>query len=124
MVGSQPTLRQRKPHLPVADSALHPRHVVGRLWRGSNSLLRSADGVVRGHSERAKALGAVLTTIPGGHEERLIRWAIYQLRDLGTPAAIQELKRFRAEIDALPRGSEAWKPFGFLEQELTHVLRR
>lgn len=52
-----------------------------------------------------KALGSVLR-VDGGAEERLLRWAIYQLEEMHSPAANGELDRFAAEIGKLPISSQ------------------
>ncbi len=60
--------------------------------------------VVSRSSDRVQALGGCLSVANGPYEPRLIRWAIYQLRDMKSAWADAELKRYSDEICGLPPG--------------------
>jgi hypothetical protein len=61
--------------------------------------------VVSRYPDRVRALGSVLSVEDGTEDDRLVRWAIYQLVEMRTPSADAELNRFASEIGSLPVGS-------------------
>ncbi|MCC6367216.1 MAG: hypothetical protein IT165_27160 [Bryobacterales bacterium] len=61
--------------------------------------------VVSRSPDRMKALSSVLR-VDGDAEEMLLRWAIYQLEEMHSPAADAELDRFATEIGKLPVSSQ------------------
>jgi len=75
--------------------------------RGENAIrfCEARVEVVSRNPDRVKALGSVLR-VDGDAEEKLLRWAIYQLEEMHSPAADAELDRFATEIGKLPVNSQ------------------
>lgn len=78
--------------------------------------------VVLRDTNRAKALGSVLNL--NADNDRLIRWAIYQLAAMRSARADAELDRFAAEVDKLPAGSPKRLRFGIFRQEIRDIRSR
>jgi hypothetical protein len=76
--------------------------------------------VVSRHPDRSKALGSVLSVENFIDDDRLIRWAMYELMSLRTPNANAELKRFATEIGRLPNGSAHQQRLSGFRQEIDH----
>jgi hypothetical protein len=65
--------------------------------------------VVRSNPDRAIALGSALSVHTADPDSRLTWWAVYELSEMGTPAAVQELARFTAEIDQTPAAARKFE---------------
>lgn len=61
--------------------------------------------VMEGDPDPVRALGSVLRVDRGWSDDRLIGWAVGQLRELRSPAAYRELELRAAEMSKLPRNA-------------------
>jgi hypothetical protein len=61
--------------------------------------------VVSRDPDRAKALGSVLSLDAQPHDDRLVWWAISQLKAMHSAAVDAEMERFAAQVNSLPRES-------------------
>jgi hypothetical protein len=80
--------------------------------------------VVNRYPDRAKALGAVLSLDASTQEERLLRWAIDQLKLMHSPAADAELKRFQTELAELRRDSVLYQRWYNFRREFDSEMAR
>jgi hypothetical protein len=74
--------------------------------------------VVSRYPDRAKALGSVLSVENIVDDDRLIRWAIYQLAEVDSPDATAVLDRFAGEIGKLPNSSPQKRRWSGFKQEI------
>jgi hypothetical protein len=72
--------------------------------------------------DRVKAIGSVLTADAASEDDRLIRWAIYKLSEMGSSSAKAELDRFAAEIDNLPPTSLRKRRLSGFSEGIKHAL--
>lgn len=79
--------------------------------------------VVFRNPDRVKALGSVLSVAGVTEEDRLVRWAIYQLGEMRSPDADAELKRFATEIGRLPDSSPQKRRLTAFKGEINSSLQ-
>jgi hypothetical protein len=80
--------------------------------------------VVSRYPDRVKALGSVLSVDNPEDEDRLVRWAIYQLAEMHSPDATAELERFAKEVGKLPNSSPQRVRWNGFKQELEILKER
>jgi hypothetical protein len=74
--------------------------------------------VVSRDPDRVKALGSVLSVENVMEEDRVIRWAIYQLAEAHSPDAMAELDRFAGEVGKAPDSSPQKQRWSGFKQEI------
>lgn len=79
--------------------------------------------VIARSPDRINALGSVLSANTGSEQDRLVKWAIYQLAEMGSSMADAELKRFMTEIERLPDGSPRKQRLSAFKGEINSRLR-
>lgn len=77
--------------------------------------------VIRRSSDRIAALATALRVAEEPQDEKLVRWAFYQLADMHSASADAELDRFAAEIGRLAEGSPLRQRFGIFRLEVRGV---
>ncbi len=80
--------------------------------------------VVSRHPDRVTALGSILQ-VGDGVDPKLLRWAMYQLRDMHSQAAEAELDRFAVDIGQVPLASRRQQLEGLRREiESMHAPRK
>ena len=102
-------------------------HSITKRWSGRYAddeieFCRARVQVVLRDASRTKALGSVLNL--NADNDRVVRWAIYELSAMRSAIADAELDRFAAEIDKLPQGSPKLSRFGLFRREIRDIRSR
>jgi hypothetical protein len=96
----------------------------GRYGEDEIAFCESRMRVVSRNSDRAKALGSVLAIDSDATDDRLIRWAVYQLDLMRSPSADAELDRFAKELGKLRSGTPQYARFSEFDEAIRDSRRR
>jgi len=108
--------------LPVIERSIRRWNPTGRGEEDIRFCYARMDVVTR-HTDRAKALGSVLSVATSAYDQRLTHWALRALAAMRSPDADAEMDRFAVEIEKLPDGSSQKQQLLEFSQSV-RVLRR